>query len=243
MEIYPAIDLMDGRCVRLSEGDYKSRTDYNVAPLDMAASYKAAGARWLHVVDLDGAKDPAKRQKKMIAALAEKSALKIQTGGGVRSAADVDELLELGAKRVIIGSLCIKDPAMVMAILDKHGPEKIVLALDVRGDFEKGFFVATAGWQDVSSSKIDDVINRYKGKARHILCTDISKDGKLKGPNVALYKYLCEKHPDMQFQASGGVSTLADLDELKASGATGAIIGKALYENKFTLDEALRKVA
>jgi phosphoribosylformimino-5-aminoimidazole carboxamide ribotide isomerase len=229
--------------VRLSEGDYNARTDYNVDPLDVAASYKAAGARWLHTVDLDGAKDPAKRQKKLIAALAEKSGLKMQTGGGIRSAADVDELLGLGVERVIIGSLCVKDPITVSAILDKHGADKIVLALDVRGDFEKGFFVTTAGWQDISSSKIDDVIYRYKDKAKHILCTDISKDGKLKGPNVALYKYLCEKHPGMQFQASGGVSTLADLDALKASGAAGAIIGKALYEKKFTLAEALGKVA
>ena len=243
MEIYPAIDLMDGRCVRLSEGDYKERTNYDVAPLDVAASYKAAGAHWLHAVDLDGAKDPATRQKKMIAALTEKSGLKVQTGGGVRSAADVDDLFKLGAARVIIGSLCIKEPMTVITAIEKHGSEKIVLALDVRGDFEKGFFVVTAGWQDVSPSKIDDVIYRYKGKARHILCTDISKDGKLKGPNVALYKYLCEKHPDMRFQASGGVSTLADLDELKASGAAGAIIGKALYENKFTLGAALKQVA
>ena len=242
MEIYPAIDLIEGRCVRLSEGDYKARTNYDVAPLDVAASYKTSGARWLHIVDLDGAKDPAARQKKLIAILAEKSGLKVQTGGGVRSAADVDELLALGATRVIIGSLCIKEPITVMAALEKHGTEKIVLALDVRGDFENGFFVATAGWQDVSSSKIDDVIYRYKGKAKHILCTDISKDGKLKGPNVALYKYLCEKHPDMQFQASGGVSTLTDLNDLKASGAAGSIIGKALYENKFTLDAALKQV-
>lgn len=243
MEIYPAIDLMDGKCVRLSEGDYKSRTDYNIEPLAMATSYKAAGARWLHVIDLDGAKNPAARQKAAIAALVEESALHIQTGGGVRSAADVDELLGLGVERVIIGSLCVKEPKTVMGILDKLGPEKIVLALDVRGDFDKGFFVTTAAWQDTSTSKIEDILSHYKGRAQHILCTDISKDGKLKGPNVALYKHLCEQYPDMQFQASGGVTTLSDLDELKASGAAGAIIGKALYEKRFTLDEALRKVA
>lgn len=243
MEIYPAIDLMDGKCVRLSEGDYKSRTDYNVEPLAMATSYKAAGARWLHVIDLDGAKNPAARQKTAIAALVEKSALQIQTGGGVRSAADVDELLALGVERVIIGSLCVKEPKTIIAVLDKHGPEKIVLALDVRGDFDKGFFVTTAAWQDTSTSKIKDVLNQYKGQTQHILCTDISKDGKLKGPNVALYAHLCEQYPDMQFQASGGVTTLNDLDELKTSGAAGAIIGKALYEKRFTLDEALRKVA
>ncbi len=179
----------------------------------------------------------------MIAALVEKSALQVQTGGGIRAASDVDELLELGVARVIIGSLCVRDSKAVMAILDKQDPEKIVLALDVRGDFEKGFFVATAGWQDTSTAKVDDVINQYRHLARHILCTDISKDGKLQGPNTALYKYLCKLTPDMQFQASGGVSQLGDLDDLKASGAAGAIIGKALYENKFTLDEALRKVA
>ncbi len=243
MELYPAIDLMNGRCVRLSEGDYKSRTDYDIAPLDVAAAYKAAGGRWLHAIDLDGAKDPAARQKKAIAELVENSALKVQTGGGVRSAGDVDELLALGVARVIIGSLCIKDARTVMAVLDRHGPEKIALALDVRGDFDKGFFVATAGWQDTSEAKIDDVIRQYKGRARHIICTDISRDGRLSGPNTALYKYLCAQSPDMLFQASGGVTQLTDLDDLKACGAAGAIIGKALYEKKFTLDEALRKVA
>jgi phosphoribosylformimino-5-aminoimidazole carboxamide ribotide isomerase len=243
MEIYPAIDLMDGKCVRLNEGDYNARTDYNIEPLAVATLYKAAGARWLHLVDLDGAKDPAARQKATIAALVEKSALLIQTGGGVRSATDADELLALGVARVIIGSLCVKEPETVMAILDKHGPEKIVLALDVRGDFDKGFFVATAGWQNTSTTKIEDILRHYHGRANHILCTDISKDGKLKGPNVALYKHLCEQYADMQFMASGGVATLADLADLKSSGAAGAIIGKALYEKRFTLQEALRKVA
>jgi phosphoribosylformimino-5-aminoimidazole carboxamide ribotide isomerase len=243
MEIYPAIDLINGRCVRLSEGDYNAQTNYDIDPLVMAASYKQAGARWLHLVDLDGAKDPAARQKKLIAALVEKSGLKVQTGGGVRSAVDVKELLELGVARIIIGSLCVRDVKAVMSIFEDPGPEKIVLALDVRGDFEKGFFVATAGWQDTSTSKVDEVIRQYRGTAKHILCTDISKDGKLKGPNVQLYKYLCTQYPEMQFQASGGVSQLDDLNELKAGGAAGAIIGKALYEKKFTLDEALRKVA
>jgi len=243
MEIYPAIDQMNGRCVRLSEGDYKARTDYDVAPLAMAASYKASGARWLHVVDLDGAKNPAQRQKTAITALVEESTLLVQTGGGVRAPADVDDLLALGASRVIVGSLCVNEPKTVMAILDKHGPEKIVLALDVRGDFDGGFFVTSSGWQDTSASRIEDIIRLYQGRARHILCTDISKDGKLKGPNVALYKFLCEQTPDMRFQASGGVTQLSDLDALKASGAAGAVIGKALYEKRFTLDEALRKVA
>jgi phosphoribosylformimino-5-aminoimidazole carboxamide ribotide isomerase len=243
MEIYPAIDLMQGQCVRLSGGDFDARTNYAEPPAAVAQGYAAAGAKWLHVVDLDGARDPKARQKSVIAAIAKASSLKMQTGGGVRSAEDVRELLALGASRVIVGSLCVKDPAAVKAMLKEHGAEKIVLALDVRGDFDKGFFVTTAGWKDTSAVAIEDMLAQYRGLARHILCTDISKDGKLAGPNTELYRRLAAAAPDMKIQASGGVSALADLDGLKASGAAGVVIGKALYEKKFTLVEALGKAA
>ncbi len=243
MELYPAIDLMDGGCVRLSEGDFNARTNYAAKPLEVARSYERAGARWLHVVDLDGAKDPARRQSKIIAALASGTSLNIQTGGGVRSARDVQDLLDCGASRVIIGSLCIREPELVKALLKEHGAEKIVLALDVRGDFEKGFFIATAGWQETSTQSIGNVLNIYDGKARHILCTDISKDGLLAGPNTALYKDLCLQAPGFAFQASGGVSSLGDLNALKETGVAGAVVGKALYEGRFGLDDALKAVA
>ncbi len=243
MELYPAIDLMDGGCVRLSEGDFEARTNYTVPPVEVAQQYEQAGARWLHVVDLDGAKDPAKRQRDVIAAIASGTKMNVQTGGGVRSAQDVQDLLDCGAARVVIGSLCVREPETVKALLQQHGPEKIVLALDVRGDFDKGFFIATAGWRETSSQRIEDILNAYRGFARHILCTDIAKDGLLAGPNVKLYEYLCRAAPDFAFQASGGVSNLSDLKALKGTGVAGAVVGKALYEGRFDLVDALKVVA
>jgi phosphoribosylformimino-5-aminoimidazole carboxamide ribotide isomerase len=243
MKIYPAIDLMNGFCVRLNEGDFNARTNYSADPEEVAQAYKASGAEWLHLIDLDGARDPLKRQKSLITSLARNAGLKIQTGGGIRSKFDVEELLALGASRVIIGSLCVTAPQEAMTILKKHGPEKIVLAFDVRGDFENGFFVATTGWKETSSVRVEDLLKKYAGAAKHIICTDISRDGTLTGPNAALYKRLAELAPDMQFQASGGVAQLSDIDDLKNSSAAGVIIGKALYEKKFTLDEALKRAA
>jgi phosphoribosylformimino-5-aminoimidazole carboxamide ribotide isomerase len=243
MEIYPAIDLMQGRCVRLTGGDFDAPTFYDEDPFAVARACQTAGARWLHVVDLNGARDPANRQCRTIAALAAETSLKIQTGGGVRTADDVRELLSLGASRVIIGSLSVTDPELTKTILGKFGMEKIVLALDVRGDFENGFFVSTAGWQATSADRVETLLKKYAGLVKYILCTDISRDGKMSGPNPALYKFLCGEAPDMQFQASGGVAQLSDLDDLKASGAMATVVGKALYEKKFTLDEALKRVA
>jgi phosphoribosylformimino-5-aminoimidazole carboxamide ribotide isomerase len=243
MEIYPAIDLMHGKCVRLTGGDFDAPTFYEEDPFSVARNWQAAGAQWLHVVDLDGARDPKNRQFRTIAALAAETSLKIQTGGGVRTADDVREMLSLGASRVIIGSLSVTNPELTKTILTKFGPEKIVLALDARGDFEKGFFVSTAGWKDTSNMKIEVLLELYKGLVKHILCTDISKDGMLQGPNATLYHHLCKEAPDLKIQASGGVAQLSDLDDLKASGASAAIVGKALYEKKFTLDAALKKVA
>ena len=152
------------------------------------------------------------------------------------------QLLDLGVKRVIIGSLCVKEPETTRAILEECGADRIVLAFDVRGDFEKGFYVATHGWQETSQHKIEDMLTRYNGVAEHILCTDISKDGKLQGPNAALYKHLVQTASQFKFQASGGVAELKDIDELKETGVAAAIIGKALYEHKFTLCDALQRV-
>jgi phosphoribosylformimino-5-aminoimidazole carboxamide ribotide isomerase len=243
MDIYPAIDLMHGRCVRLTGGDFDAPTFYDDDPFTMARTFQDAGVEWLHVVDLDGARNPKNRQFRTIAALAAETSLKIQTGGGVRTGHDVNELISLGASRIIIGSLCVSDPELTKTLLKKFGEEKIVLALDVRGDFEKGFFVATGGWIDDSGEKVETLLERYEGLVRHVLCTDISRDGKLEGPNSKLYKYLHERTPSIRFQASGGVAQLSDLGDLKDSGASAAIIGKALYEKKFSINDALRTVA
>jgi phosphoribosylformimino-5-aminoimidazole carboxamide ribotide isomerase len=241
MEIYPAIDLIGGGCVRLTEGDFNARKNYDATPLAVAKSYEEAGAKWLHLVDLDGARDSKARQTALIAEIAKNTQLKIQTGGGVRSMDDVEQLLDLGARRVIIGSLCVKNPEATCSILEKFGKEKIVLALDVRGDFDNGFFIATAGWQENSNTRIESSLTQYNGLAEQILCTDISKDGKLKGANTDLYRHLVQTAPQFKFQASGGISELRDIDAVKESCAAALVIGKALFERKFTLREALER--
>ncbi|MFA4994869.1 MAG: 1-(5-phosphoribosyl)-5-[(5-phosphoribosylamino)methylideneamino]imidazole-4-carboxamide isomerase [Bdellovibrionales bacterium] len=243
MDIYPAIDLIEGGCVRLTEGDFDARSDYAGSPAAVAESYEAAGAVWLHLVDLDGARDPAKRQTALIAEIVKKTKLKLQVGGGVRSLDDVRRLLDIGVARVIIGSLCVKDVARTKNILEQCGAEQITLALDVRGDAEKGFFVATSGWQETSACKIEDVIAQYAGLVKYVLCTDIACDGKLQGPNVALYRALVTRFPQLKIQASGGVAKLEDLDDVKGAAADTVVVGKALFEKRFTLSEALRRVA
>lgn len=240
MIIYPAIDLRGGRVVRLSEGNFDQEKSYGDDPLAIAKGFRVAGATWLHVVDLDGAKDPAKRQSPLVEKLARESGLCIQTGGGIRHEAQVTALLEAGVQRIIIGSLAVRSPDLVRGWLKQFGPEKIVLSPDVRLDSHGVPCIAAAGWQETTGVALDDFIAGYLSAGLvHVLCTDISRDGKLSGPNTALYASLGRKFPSLQIQASGGVSSLDDLRALRATGATGAIVGRALYENKFTLKEAL----
>lgn len=241
MEIYPAIDLMNGHCVRLTKGDFAACKTYGASPLDVARTYEEAGATWLHLVDLDGAHDTHNRQTGIIADLVKNTRLNVQTGGGIRTPDDVCRLLDLGARRIILGSLSVKEPAMVSKILETYGKDKIVLALDVLGDRKKGFYVATNGWQETSRITIDSLLERYNGTIRHVLCTDISCDGKLEGPNTELYENLAKRWPAIRFQASGGVATLQDIENLKTTGVPGIVIGKALYERRFTLREALER--
>ena len=240
MQIYPAIDLREGKCVRLSQGDFTRSTVYDDDPVAVARKFLADGAHWLHLVDLDGAKDPTCRQSKLIIKLIASSPLKIQTGGGVRSKGDVEDLLALGASRVIIGSLTIKQPDVVMRILDAYGPDRIVLALDVRSRKED-HLVATDGWQATSSQRVADVIKHYGKRAHHVLCTDICRDGGLAGPNIDLYRSLRHAAPDLQIQASGGVGTLEDLALLRQAGVAAVVVGKALYERRFTFAQALEE--
>ena len=240
MIVYPAIDLRGGRCVRLSEGNFDTETVYGTDPLAVARGFAAAGATWLHVVDLDGAKDPAKRQTALVHLLARDSGLKLQTGGGIRDVTHVESLLAAGATRVIVGSLAVRDPALVRGWLSLFGPEKIVLALDVRLDAAGTPVVALSGWQASSGQALDAVLAGFVPAGLvHVLCTDISRDGLLQGPNFALYADLGARYPALQIQASGGVASLDDLRRLRTQGSGGAITGRALYERKFTLQEAL----
>jgi len=240
MIIYPAIDLRGGRVVRLTEGKFDQEKSYGDDPLAVAKQFAAAGAAWLHVVDLDGAKDPARRQTALVEKLARESGLKVQTGGGIRDEAQIMALLAAGAQRVIIGSRAVKQPEVVRGWLKKFGAERIILSPDVRLDEFGTPRVAAAGWQESTGIALDDFLNSYLTAGLiHILCTDISRDGKLTGPNTALYAQLVKKFPGLQIQASGGVASLADLPPLRVAGVAGVIVGRALYEKKFTLQEAL----
>lgn len=240
MIIYPAIDLRRGRVVRLTEGSFEAEKAYHDDPTVVAREFKAAGSTWLHLVDLDGAKDPAQRQTALIERVVAASGLLVQSGGGIREEAQVTALLAAGVTRVIVGSLAVKEPELVAGWLEKFGPEKIVLALDVRLNAAGVPQVAIAGWRADSGLALDVVLTNFTARGlRHMLCTDISRDGKLTGPNFELYAQLRRDFPTLHVQASGGVSSLDDLRRLKAEGAPGAIVGRALYEHKFTLKEAL----
>lgn len=240
MIIYPAIDLRGGRVVRLTEGKFDQETTYGTDPLAVARNFAAAGATWLHVVDLDGAKDPTKRQTALVEQIARGSGLRLQTGGGIRDEAQIAALLAAGAQRVIVGSLAAKQPDLVRGWLRQFGAEQIILSPDVRLDATGIPRVAAAGWQESTGLALDEFLAGYLAAGLvHILCTDISRDGKLTGPNTALYAQLVKKFPSLQIQASGGVSSLDDLRALRPTGAAGAIVGRALYEKRFTLQEAL----
>ncbi|HEY5552561.1 MAG TPA: 1-(5-phosphoribosyl)-5-[(5-phosphoribosylamino)methylideneamino]imidazole-4-carboxamide isomerase [Opitutaceae bacterium] len=240
MIIYPAIDLRRGHCVRLSQGRFDAETVYGDDPVAVARGFAAQGAKWLHVVDLDGALDASKRQLEVVSAIIRESGLRVQCGGGIRGKSDVYGLLAAGAERVVIGSLCVKMPETVRAWIEEFGAGKIVPALDVRVDEAGVARVSIAGWQQDSTSKLEDMLLSVLPNADgHLLCTDIARDGMLKGPNVALYAALRQKFPALQVQASGGVSSLEDLAWLRGIGTAGTIVGRALYEGKFTLKEAL----
>ncbi len=236
MLIYPAMDLMGGGAVRLAQGDFSARTDYAGDPLAALGAFAAAGATWAHVVDLDGARAGEPRQHALLARLAGAAPLQLQVAGGFRTPAQVRAMLDAGAGRVVIGSLAVKDPALVRDLLAEVGPERITLALDVRLDAGVPR-VATHGWTAGSGENLWEVAARYD--FRHLLLTDIGRDGMLAGPNVALVSEAVERLPDIAVQASGGVASLADLDALANAGAAGAIVGKALWEGRFTVAEAI----
>lgn len=237
MELIPAIDIRGGRCVRLLRGEFDQETRYELDPRELAQSYRAAGARWLHIVDLDGARDGRRANAELIAGIAAASDLRLQLGGGIRDEASLDEALAC-ADRVVIGSLAVTEPARVAGWLERHGPERIVLGLDVRLDPEGLARVTTHGWTRDSELSLDQAIRDYRAAGlRHVLCTDIARDGALSGPNVELYRRVQSAWPDIALQASGGVQAAADLDALAAVGVAAAISGKALLENRIRFEE------
>ena len=237
--IIPALDLIDGQVVRLHQGDYAKQTTYNDNPIAQFADYVKQGAQQLHLVDLTGAKDPKARQIDLIGKIIAATNCPVQVGGGIRTEQDVADLLKVGANRVVIGSTAIKQPAMVKDWFKQYGAEKFVLALDINLINGKKL-IAIHGWQETSELTLEQVIADFAQVGlQHVLCTDISKDGTLSGSNVALYREICAKYPQIQFQSSGGIGSLADIAALKGSGVAGVIVGRALLEGKFTVAEAI----
>lgn len=238
--IIPAIDLIDGCVVRLHQGDYGARRDYGEDPLTRLQRYQASGAQLLHIVDLTGAKDPKARQIPLLRELLGSLSIPVQTGGGIRSADDVRSLLDAGAARVVVGSAAVKRTDEVAGWMKTFGADKLVLALDVRINKAGNAEVAVSGWQENSGVLMDDLIRAFEPSGlRYVLTTDISKDGTLAGPNTALYAKLAQTFPNIDFQASGGIGSLDDIRAVSHTGAAGVIVGRALLEGKFTLEEAI----
>lgn len=240
MIVYPAIDLRAGVCVRLMHGRFDQVTQYDDRPAARLATFAAAGARWVHIVDLDGAEAGQAVQHRLIAELAGAVEVSIQSGGGVRSRADVEALLNAGVSRVVVGSLAVAAPQTVLDWLDEFGADRITLAIDVKAD-RSGYVPALKGWTEAAEVDLWAALDRYPpGAARHLLVTDVGRDGALTGPNLDLLAEIRSRRPDLRVQASGGIATLADLAAARELGCDGAIVGRALYEGRFTLQQALK---
>lgn len=233
MIILPAIDIIGGRCVRLSQGDYNQQTQYEATPVDMVKQYVAHGFKRIHVVDLDGAKASYPQNLDTLSELAAVPGAEIEWGGGIKSVEALGEVLDAGAKYAVVGSVAAKQPELFEQWLKMFGPERIVLGADVREGR-----VAVNGWQEEMDVTIDDLVDRFlKYGLSQVICTDISRDGMLQGPATELYVRLQKKYPEVDFTVSGGISSMADIHALKAAHLRRVIVGKAIYEGRITLDE------
>ncbi len=240
MKLIPAIDLLDGDCVRLLQGDFDQCQVYDLKPDQLAAEYAAAGAQWLHIVDLAASRDGARADSTELFRLIARCTQAVQTGGGVRQSGDVTKRLDQGASRVVVGSISATDPRRFSRWLQRFGSEKLVAALDVQLDGNQLPVVRTHGWTRESGHNLWDLLEFYSDTGlEHVLCTDISRDGAMSGPNGSLYLDISQRYPGLQVQASGGISSLEDLRELATSGAASAISGKALLDGCFTVKEAI----
>jgi phosphoribosylformimino-5-aminoimidazole carboxamide ribotide isomerase len=232
-EIIPAIDIIDGKCVRLTQGDYSQKTIYNENPLEVAQEFESIGVTRLHLVDLDGAKLGKVVNYKVLEKIASKTKLSIDFGGGIKTDDDIETVFNYGADLATIGSIAVKNKELFFSWVKKYGTEKIFLGADVKN--EK---IAVGGWLETTNVSIYNFIDEnLKEGVKHVFCTDISKDGLLQGPSIDLYKNMLIKFPQLNLTASGGVSQLSDLEELKKIGCVGAIVGKAIYEGKISMNE------
>lgn len=238
--LYPAIDVRDGRVVRLLQGDYARETRYDSTPLAMAERHAQAGADWLHLVDLDAARAGGYTLGPLLASIKAATSLRVQTGGGVRNEQEVESILEAGADRVVIGSMAVRETGQVLAWIRRFGAERITIALDVRRDADGAWTLPVAGWTQDSGIRFEPLVQRFaEAGVRHLLCTDIARDGMLVGPSIALYRQLSAWAAGMDIQASGGIRGVADIQAAAAAGCRGAVLGKALLEGRFTLEQAL----
>ena len=237
MRIIPAIDIIDGKCVRLTKGDYSTKKIYNESPLEVAKEFEAAGIEYLHVVDLDGAKASQIINHKVLEQIASKTHLKIDFGGGLKSDKDLEIAFNSGANQITGGSIAVKNTEIFEGWIQKYGSEKIILGADFYPD-SKGGKIATNGWQEESSLELIPFIDGYQQKGiQYIICTDISKDGMLQGPSFDMYQQILSEVNNVKLIASGGISTFDELPRLAENGCEGVIIGKAIYEKKISLKQ------
>ena len=238
IEIIPAIDMIEGKCVRLTQGDYATRKVYNEDPLEVAKAFEDAGIRRLHVVDLDGAKAGHIVNYRMLEKLAGHTSLVIDFGGGLKQTKDVEIAFDCGAQMVTGGSIAIKDPETFTAWIARFGSERIILGADA-----KDRRIAISGWEEATDAELLPFIQKYREQGiEKVICTDISRDGMLEGPAVDLYKEILEAVPEIYLIASGGVSSIADIEKLAEANVPAVIFGKALYEGRITLKELERFV-
>lgn len=235
MKIIPAIDIIDGKCVRLSKGDYETKKIYNENPLEVAKEFEDFGIKYLHLVDLDGAKSKHIVNQKVLENIAGKTSLHIDFGGGLKTLEDIEIAFNFGAKQITIGSVAVQDPEFCYDLIEKYSSEKIILGADC--DHRK---IKTSGWLEESDKKVIDFIRQYQKKGvKNVICTDISKDGMMEGPSTGLYQDILHQ-TSVQLVASGGISCMEDVYRMKEIGCSGTIIGKAIYEGKIEMKELQR---
>ncbi len=238
MNVIPAIDIKEGKCVRLYQGDFENSTEYSSDPAEIARQFAGLAASDLHIVDLDGAQSGTQQNREIVAAIASESRQAVQLGGGIRDAATVAAWLDAGVSRCVIGSLAITEPDTVKAWLNRFGKERIVLALDVKIDDQNEPIVTTHGWTRKSETTLFECIDDFMSSGlQQVLCTDVSRDGAMTGPNLDLYASIVERYPDLELQASGGVRHIDDLQQLRRIGVPAAISGRALLDGKISVEE------
>ena len=233
MTIIPAIDIIDGKCVRLTKGDYDQKTIYNKDPLEVALQFEDAGLNRLHLVDLDGAKAGEVKNWKVLEKIAGKTKLVIDFSGGISSQKNLEIAFNSGTRYASIGSIAVKDEFTFSGWLLAFGADKFIIGADVKEEM-----IVIKGWTETTSMKVIELIEKYKAKGvKQFFCTDVNKDGLLQGPATDLYKKILNEHPSIDLIASGGITTLKEIEELREAGCSGAIIGKAIYENRITLSD------